>query len=150
VKTDWLAASRYERTHEILSAINLLSIHAKLTLAGIDDPASDIEVQQAREHLLAFLSRIEAVLKKAEQEHGAVVGTDPQLGELALRFLAGRPGGSRRSRSPGLPLATLADLVRSERPDDLEALVPFLERLRALVEEQTHTDVVTIPGDMEK
>lgn len=149
MKSDWLTASSFERTHEILSAINLLSIHAKLALARVEDPAGGIELQRAREHLLAFLSSIEGVLKSAEQENGAIVGTDPQLGELALQFLAGRPDGSRRSRSSELSLSALADLVRSDRPEDLRALVPHLERLRAVVEEQTHADLVDTPRNMQ-
>lgn len=148
MKSDWLTASSFERTHEILSAINLLSIHGKLALARVEDPASDIELQGARERLLEFLGRIEAVLKKAEQGRGAIVGTDPQLGELVLQFLAGRPDGSRRSRSPELSLSALVDLVSSERPEDLRALVPHLERLRTVIEEQTHADLVDTPRDM--
>jgi hypothetical protein len=146
VKSDWLAASNLERTHEILSAINTLSIHAKLALSDIEDPASATDIQRSRERLIEFLNGIEAVLEKAERERGAVIGTDPQLGELARRFLAPGPDAARRSRSADLPLDKLPALVSSERPEDLTSLVRYLERLRSLVEEQMHTDVADLPG----
>src|SRR5713226_6354878 len=97
----------------------MLTIHAKLVLSGVDDPARGMDVQRSRDRLLAFLGQIGTVIENAEQARGAVIGTDPQLGELALRFLASGSEVLRRSRSPDLPLAKLAALVKSERPEDL-------------------------------
>ncbi len=148
MKSDWLAAANFERTHEVLTAISVLSIHAKLALAGVDDPAGDAEIQQARDHLLAFLDRIAAVVKDAESERGgAVVGTDPQMSELARRFLPSGAHGSSRSGTIELPLAALVNLVRSERPEDLQTLIRYLEALRKLIEEETHADMAGILGD---
>jgi hypothetical protein len=33
----WMAVENFERAHEIISAVNTLSIHTKLALAGMDD-----------------------------------------------------------------------------------------------------------------
>ena len=49
MKNDWLTASSFERTHEIVSAINTLSIHAKLVLAGIDDSTNQEEVEKLKQ-----------------------------------------------------------------------------------------------------
>jgi hypothetical protein len=148
MKSDWLAAANFERTHEVVSAINTLSIHAKLTLASVADPASDAEIEQARERLLDFLGRLEAVLHEvARDDDGTVVGTDPRLGELALHFIAGRTHSRQRPRPSAFPLETLPDLVRSDRPEDLRRLVPHLQELRALLEEETQADIAGILGD---
>jgi len=147
MNSDWLAAASFERMHEIVSAVNTLSIHAKLTLASVADPSPEMEIRKARKRLLDFLQRLEAALEGIQQSaDGAVVGTDPQLGELALQFLHVGAGG-RRGSAPALAMATLPDLIRSNRGEDLSRLVPYLDELRALVEQQTHADVTGILGD---
>lgn len=50
--SDWVAATTFEQTHEVLFAINTLSIHAKLMTAGVEDPAPDSEMERARARLL--------------------------------------------------------------------------------------------------
>jgi hypothetical protein len=59
VNSDWLTASSFERASEIISAINLLSIHSKLTLAGVDDPADPFDIGEARAKLVAFLAELQ-------------------------------------------------------------------------------------------
>jgi hypothetical protein len=148
MKSDWLAAASFERTHEVVSAINTLSIHAKLALAGVADPTPSTEIEQARRRLLEFLGRLEAVLKEAEQdEDGTIVGTDPRLGDLALQLLGGPARGDRRPPPSALPLAAVAPLVQSDRPDDLRRVVPYLQELRTRIEEQMHADVAGILGE---
>ena len=43
---DWLAAANFEQTHDLVSAINTLSIHAKLALAGAANTGDPAEVEQ--------------------------------------------------------------------------------------------------------
>jgi hypothetical protein len=144
MKSDWLAASSFERTHETISAINTLSIHAKLTLTNIPDPASEADLESARQHLIAFLNRLQALLEGARpSQGGAVVSADPQLGELAMRYLLddrSRPG---RTPSSAVPMSAVVDLVRSERREDMEALVEHLRSLRTLLEQYSHNDIAT-------
>ncbi len=144
MKSDWLAASSFERTHETISAINTLSIHAKLTLANISDPTSESDLETARQRLSAFLERLQDLLEGAKQSRGGtVVGADPRLGELATRYLQDvrvQPGRS----SPGtIPVSTIARLMRSEQRKDLETLIEYLRDLRTLLERYSYNDIAT-------
>lgn len=149
MKNDWLAASSFERTHEIVSAINALSIHAKLTLAKVDRTGDAEKVRDARSRLTEFLDEFSPVLRETEASHDhAIMGTDPRLSELALRFLSAR----RRWPQPSVlfttPLTRVRDLLWSERPEDLPTLISCLEGLRLLVEQNSHADVLGILGDI--
>lgn len=130
-KNDWLAASSFEQAHELASAINTLSIHAKLLLAGVENPAPADDVQRARRRLLSFLKRLQAVLGETTTA-GVVIGVDPQLGDVAGRFLSRQARGSDKREIPRL-LAELPTLIESERQADLPRLVAGLQELRSLV-----------------
>lgn len=149
MKNDWLAASSFERTHEIVSAINTLSIHAKLAVASIDDSVDAGHVQEARARLTEFLDRFSPVLREAEgSQDSAVVGADPQLSELAISFLSARRRSPQRSALFETPIAQVRALVQSERREDLPTLISCLEGLRSLIEQNAHADVVGILGDL--
>src|SRR5438046_8236525 len=95
---EWLTAESFEQAHEILSAINTLSIHAKLTLAGVNDAPREKEVREARTCLLKFLERFEIVVQGAEQRgDGRALGVDPRFGQLAGKFLTMRSQWPQRS-----------------------------------------------------
>jgi hypothetical protein len=149
MNSDWLAASNFERMHEVASAINTLSIHAKLELAHVPNPTPESEIEKARNLLLDFIARLRGVLDEVERgRNGTVVGTDPRLNELALQFLGGRASHERRGSQSQLPLTVIQDLVESERPEDLRCLIVYLQELRTVIEEQTHPDIVGILGDL--
>lgn len=148
MKHDWLAAASFERTDEMVGAINALSIHAKLALADVDDSPDGERVCQARAALLAFLDIFEAVVREvASDRDGAMVGADPRLGALASRYLAAKGRWPRRTELFALSFDELRELVRSERREDLPALVSSLRGLRALLEQHAHEDVAGILGD---
>lgn len=148
-KNEWLTAQSFERAHELVSAINALSIRAKLTLARVDDSSRDEEVRKARMHLCNFLDRFQTVIQEAERDrHGTVVGTDPRLGQLARRFLSvkgewPRPAGLYDASFPQVRALLLSDAV-----DDQKDLIDCLRDLRLLVEQHAHADISGILGDI--
>lgn len=148
MKADWLEASSLERMHQLVAAINTLSIHAKLLLASRTDPAQPDDIDVAREHLLNFLNRFNALIRDADRSRdGAVVGADPQLAGLAASYLD-----LSRQAAPDSPLFTTpleeaSEMVRSERDEDLARLVPFLRELRSLIQQQPQADVTELLGD---
>jgi hypothetical protein len=149
VKSNWLAASSFERTHELVSAINTVSVHAKFIAAGIEDNESGDEIQKARSGVILFLERLELLLRDAEHNQtNTVVGADPRLGELASRFLSERQRLPRRSVLYSLPMDRLKDLLRSESKEDMTDLVSCLHDLRCLVEQHSYADTIGILGDM--
>src|SRR6266511_3057482 len=97
MQSDWLAATNFERMHEVVSAINTLAIHAKLTTAGVVDPTPGPEIEAARKRLLVFLDQLGDAVEEAESAAGGpVVGSDPRLTDLTYRLLA-----SGNQRRPG-------------------------------------------------
>ena len=146
---EWLTAESFEQAHELLSAINSLSIHTKLAIAGIDDAARLEEVREARTTLINFLKRFEQVVSEAEQrrDHRAL-GVDPRFGQLASKFLAAKSQWSQGSSLYSTSFAELQRLTMSEKKEDRKGLVALLRDLRAFVEQHTHSDVVGILGDI--
>lgn len=146
--TQWLAAENFELSHAVISAINTLSIHAKLTLAHADSFPPE-QVERARKYLREFLDRFERVVGDVEFDQDApVLGIEPRMGSLAKRYVAARHRAQAPSSLYRIPLAELTALLDSEHPEDLERLVDSLRALRALVEENAHEDVVDILGEL--
>lgn len=148
MKYDWLTAASFERADDVVAAINTLSIHAKLALAGVDDRATDDRLDRARADLRAFLDALEAMVDDADVGGAPLVGADPRLGDLAARYRS-----ARRRWPPPSPLfatsfADLRALIGSERPEDRPVLIGCLRGLRALVEQHAHEDVVGLLGDV--
>ncbi|MDP9350112.1 MAG: hypothetical protein M3P51_00995 [Chloroflexota bacterium] len=149
MKADWLAASSFERMHELVSAINILSIHAKLRLAEKADPRPGEELQAARSRLKKFLAEFEDVLREADRGGGgALVGTDPRLGEMAMRFAAAHRRLPQTSELYRFPPEHLSGLIDSESAKDLPLLIESLRDLRSLLEQSSQADVVGILGDV--
>ena len=65
MKSDWMTASSYGRTRELITAINTISIHAKLILADMVDPHNGISLKKGRETLSSFLVSFENILDDA-------------------------------------------------------------------------------------
>ena len=141
-KNDWLAASSFEQAHELASAINTISIHAKLLLGGVQDPAPESEIARSRAHLLSFLERLRTILKETKKR-GPVVGADPHMEDLARAFLVGVDADSGAREAPRL-LDEIPNLVESENPSDLHRLVKDLERLRSLVAVENPSEPVEL------
>jgi len=148
MKSEWLTASGFERASEILLAINTLSIHAKLILAGITDPANPLEIQQARLRLVAFLEGLKALVENTEKDHTKVItGTDPRFSELALHYLEERRRVPSRSIFFSLPIGRVEELIQSEQEHELRSQVECLETMRAMVEQIAQTDFAGIFDD---
>jgi hypothetical protein len=146
---EWLTAESFEQAHELLSAINTLSIHTKLLRAGIDDTDRLGEVAEARTVLTNFLDRFEQVVSEAEQrrDHQAL-GVDPRFGQLVSKFLAGKSRWPQESYFYSTSFAEIRRLMMSEKKEDQQQLIAILRDLRAFVEQHAHSDVVGILGDI--
>ena len=148
MKSDWLAVSSFELTQDLIAAITILSIHAKLALAGRPDVASADELEHARERLLDFLQRFQRVLETVETSRDrTAVGTDPRFGALATHYLSQRERGPERSPLYTISVSELERLVQSEDPNDLPRLVECLQDLRRLIEHHTRADVTGLLGE---
>jgi len=149
MRNEWLAASSFERAHEVLSAINRVSIYHKLALAGQPTSAQPSEIEEARRRLGMFLERLDSVVGDAERDkEAALVGVDPRLALLATTYLAARQQWPQRPELSRLPLAELRKLLDADAPKERERLLAGLRELRALIEQHTQADVMSLLGDL--
>jgi hypothetical protein len=134
VQKDWLAATSFERRHDLLSAISTLSIHSKLVLADVSDPAASQDIEGARKTLVDFLDGFAPLVDQLQSEAGQpIVGTDPDLTDLVYRFISvWRDRVS--SGSVGSPKEMAALLARGDDVDH-QKVVAWLDLLRSVTDE---------------
>jgi hypothetical protein len=143
----WFAANNVERTYQVLSAINLLSINAKLTLLKSENPIDTGELSQAKQHLLEFTAELSDLLEKADKREGhAILGTDPRMGQLASHFRQ-MTQPSPLGDSVRVILDDLPGLLEAEDESSLGVLVEYLDLLRSLVEQYSYSDMVAVFGE---
>ncbi len=149
MKNNWLAASNFERMHQIITALNIISVHAKLKLAGIDEPTDAAEIRKAREELTEFLAQLNTLLYEVEHsQDSVVVGDDPRLGELTMRYLSEKRRWLQPSGLYSMTLADLSTMLHAEHPDQLLQLIDCLRELRVLLEQHSQADVRDILGEI--
>jgi hypothetical protein len=137
MKTDWLVALNLERTHEAISSINTLLIHAKLALADVVDPTPSEWLAKARENLLAFLSNLQTILNATEKDPQRIItGTDPRLSDLAADYQAIQRQVPQRSVLYQGSLDDFKQLVEQDVGDAerTQMLIHGLQDLRGLLE----------------
>ena len=139
----WLPVLNFERTGSLLGAINALTIHHKLLLAGREDRSRDEEARRAAELIRRFLSRVISVAAANRvQDNLPTLGADPRL----ARLISSSPGDS------GFGLRELATEVIAllDLPDAAaqRSLVSALSELRTLLERQVQNDAAGIVGDV--
>ncbi|NPV89970.1 MAG: hypothetical protein HPY50_04245 [Firmicutes bacterium] len=148
MKNQWLMAYNFERTNELITSINTISIHSKLLLNGFDDSERIPEVKKAETILINFLNQLEPIVSETEHDKNkTIVGIDPHLSMLANQFLTERDQLPPRSSLYNFSLKKLRLLLLSNQPDELHQLISCLRDLRALLEQVSQTDIEGIFGD---
>ena len=149
MSTEWLAIQSFQRSQDLLVAINTLSIHTKLKLSGLADEERAEAASEARGKLASFLEAFEKIVQQAERaEGGILLGIDPRLQQLARSFVAAKRDRNRFhstlfTQSPSETVSLLA----SADEKDQQALVESLTDLRTLVEEHVQVDAARILED---
>ena len=147
----WLAAENFERSHELISAINALVIQAQLAQSGKPVATRREDVEQARTRLLLFLQQLAPIVHSIERDEDApVLGADPRLAALARDFLAAR----RQSLASALGEVEMERATRLLQPSQLERapraerkqVIEFLRALRSLLENNSRADIVGLLG----
>jgi len=147
----WLAAENFERTNDVIAAINALAIHCQLSLSGTPDPTPQSEVIRAQARLREFFDSFSTLVNELEKDGEApLLGADARVVALAHRFIL--------TRSVGRPLVlrevTLNQVTQwLRRPQttslsrpERSQLIHFLRAIRSLLENNAHADVVGLLG----
>ncbi len=144
-KNHWLVSQSLERSLDVISAINRVSIHAKLRSAGMEDTATADEVDAARKVLIAFLKTLSDLVEKAaESEDKIAFGADPRLSSLARRFLAHSAQGVGTVPYRTGELRELKALLEEGDATKHDVLVEELAHLRSVLEQHAQADAAIV------
>jgi hypothetical protein len=144
-KNDWLVSQSLERSLDVISAINRVSIHSKLTSAGMKDTATSEEVDVARKVLIAFLKTLSDLIEKAaESEDKIAFGADPRLSSLARKFVAHPAQGGGTVAYCAEELKELRALLEEGDAAEREVLVEELAHLRSVLEQHAQADAAIV------
>ncbi len=148
MSTHWLAIQSFQQSQELLSAINTLSIHRKLTDKGYLDTNRREVAEQAIEILAAFFQKLDKIVQNIEDGHRKpIVGVDTRLLHLAENYVQAKRA---QSHSPflELPLSQVRDLFYSENFEDRGKILAVLTAFRGLLEEHVGADAKRLLGDI--
>ena len=149
MSTQWLAAQSFQQSQDLLTALNTLSIHLKLRLAGIPDEERGREARQARQTLGAFFQALHTLLQEAQQgEMKPLVGVDSRRRQFVKNFIEAKR--NRRQFHSALFQHTpsrVEQLLSSDAEEDQHALLQCLRELRTLLEEHVSEDTAQILED---
>lgn len=150
MSTQWLAVQSFQHSQDVLEAINTLSIHLKLQLAGLPDEGRAHAAAQARETLTTFFKKLETTVQETQRgEATPLLGIDPRLRQLVKSFVSAKRD-RRRFHSvlfQRMP-ADMLPLFVSEKDEDREALVQCLAEFRVILEEHVYEDTTRILGEI--
>jgi hypothetical protein len=145
----WQLAESFERTRNLLSAVNTLSIHTKLLLNGRDDSRRVAAANDARKVIKLFLERLQSELPEFERDaNSAVTGAPRRANELSRRFALARSQTPAVSPLFSLSVPEFARLLDSNDEEDRRTLVEGLATLRDLLEKHHHADSTGMLGDL--
>ena len=150
MSTHWLNIQSFQQSQELLSAINTLSIHRKLTDRGHPDMNRKRAAEQAKEILVAFFQKLAKIVQDIGDGHRKpVLGVDARLRHLAENYVhAKRTRGQFYSPFLEHPLSQVGQLFYSERPEDRREALKVLAAFRELLEEHISVDTTRLLGEL--
>ena len=146
MNSQWRAIQSFQENQNLISAINTLSIHIKLEMAGHSGLNKSEVIPQARKKLSAFLTELDSQVQCVEVENKPLLGVDPRRRQFVSHLIAAKH--NDRIRSPFLldKLSQVRQLLYSDSEVDKQAILSFLEELRMLLEEHLGSDVEQLFG----
>ena len=140
------AIQSFQENQNLISAINTLSIHIKLKMAGHSDLNTEETIQKSREELCAFLKELSPQVQRAEVDNKPLLGVDLRRQQFVRRLIAAKH--NARISSPFLlnKLEKSRQLLHSDVGSDKQTILPFLEELRMLLEEHIASDTEILLG----
>lgn len=149
MSNEWLAVQSFQRSQELLSAVNALSIHIKLNAAGASDEVRRLRSEDARARLQEFVVTMRNVIGDTENEDSRpLLGANPRLRQLAKSFITAKRNRHRfRSALFRGTLARAEELIGSHKGEDEQALLLCLDELRVLLSEHIHKDTEKVLGE---
>ena len=147
MKPQELAVRSFHENQKLLSAVNTLSINAKLEMAGRIDLKSEKRVAEAKRVLKSFFEELDVIVQRAEEtEAKPLLGVDARRGEFVRNFIAAKRNLRIDSRSLNGKLSDITQLIYSDEENDKKEILLVLEELRTLLEEHIANDTEVLLG----
>lgn len=144
-RNDWMVTQSLERSLDVISAINRISINAKLHLAGVADVAQNNEIKDARSLVKGFVSTLSGLATRAQESEDRIAfGADPRMSSLARQFLSDRSQSSGAIAYDLGELKELEAILGSEESVDNAILIERLAHLRSALEQHSQADAAII------
>lgn len=144
----WLTVQSFQDSQDLLFAINTLSIHTKLELAGRPHKKRAKDVAKAKVSLTSFLEELgEMAQQIGPKRTNPLLGVDSRRRELVKSYISEKLDYSRFN-SPLFRdrLSRVVELLDSEVEEDRQSLLHCLAELRIFIEEHIDTDTAQILG----
>jgi hypothetical protein len=143
---EWLNIQSFFTDHELLGAINDLSIAIKQEAAGIRDAERQRRAKAARELLKGFLGRLGEVEAVGSKE--LLLGVDARFQSLTEAIASARQNVSRyHSVLMKSGAADALTLLGTKSPEARAQLLESLAELRRVIEQHQQTDAAVIFED---
>ena len=107
MNSQWRTVQSFQENQNLISAINTLSIHIKLEMAGHTSFNPADTVSKARDKLCAFLTELISQVQRVEVKNAPLLGVDPRRRQFVKHLIDVRK--SDRITSPFL-LEKLSDV----------------------------------------
>ena len=147
MKPKELAVQSFHENQKLLSAVNAVSIHTKLEMAGRSDLNGAETVAAAKETLDTFFNELDVIVERAEEaETKLLLGVDARRRQFIRNFIDAKR--NYRIQSPSLrgKLSDIAQLIYSDKETDKQDILIVLEELRMLLEEHIARDTEVLLG----
>ena len=147
MKPQELAVQSFHENQKLLSAVNTVSIHTKLEMAGRFDLNDAKTVAAAKDTLNTFFKELDVIVQRAEKaETKPLLGIDERRRQFVSNFIAAKR--NYRIQSPSLrgKLSDVVQLIYSEKEADKQDILVVLEELRMLLEEHIASDTKVLLG----
>jgi hypothetical protein len=143
---EWLNIQSFFTDHELLGAINDLSIAIKQEAAGVRDAERQRRAKEARQLLKGFLARLGEVEAAGSKE--LLLGVDARFQSLTDAIASARQNVNRYHsvlmKSGAADALTLLD---AKSPEARAQLLESLAELRRVIEQHQQTDAAVIFED---
>lgn len=143
---EWLNIQSFFTDHELLGAINDLSIAIKQEAAGVQDAERERRAKDARKLLKRFLGRLGEVESADSKE--LLLGVDARFQSLTDAIASARQDGNRYQSvlMKGGAVDALP-LLDAKSPESRSQLLESLAELRRVIEKHQQTDAAVIFED---
>ena len=147
MKPKELAVQSFHENQKLLSAVNTMSIHTKLEMAGRSDLNGTKTVAEAKETLNTFFKELDVIVERAEKaEAKLLLGVDARRRQFVSNFIAAKRNYRIQSVSLRGKLSDVAQLIYSDKEADKQDVLLVLDELRMLLEEHIASDTEVLLG----